>query len=107
MADLSHSTNESRFFGMKLEWLSFPAVWPFKRSKPDQVETTLQILTEDDPLPPSRRLVVIIPDSSIDMFDLPKRIWNLASPDRRQVLLLSKACREGNEFHQRLNLTTL
>lgn len=107
MSGLSHTTNHTRFPGMKLNWQSLPAVWPLKRSKPDQVETALQIFTEDEPLPSSRRLVVIVPDASIDFFNLPKRIRNLASPDRRQVLLLTKPCREENEFHLRLNLTTL
>lgn len=107
MSGISHSTNQNRFLGVKLEWLSLPAIWPFKRSKAEQVETALQIFTEDQPLPPSRRLVVILPDANIDYFTLPRRIWNLASPDRRQVLLMLRPGREENESHARMTLTTL
>lgn len=107
MSGLSHSTHQNRFLGLRFERYFLPAVWPLKRSKPAQRETALQIFTEDQPLPPSRRLIVILPDGDIDMVSLPRRIWNLAAPDRRQVLLMIRPCREENEYDARLNLITL
>jgi hypothetical protein len=92
---------------MKPEWLSLPTVWPLKRSEPEQVETAIQILKENQLLPPSRRLVVILPDAEFDLRSLSKRIWDLAAPDHRQVLLMIKPCVEEDEFHVRVNLTTL
>lgn len=107
MSGVSHSTHQNRFFGAKFESIPFPAVWPLKRTKPGQIEIESKIFTEDQSLPPSRRLVVILPDANIDILTLPRRIWNLAAPDCRQVLLMIRPCREENEFHARVNLTTL
>jgi hypothetical protein len=107
MSGLSHTTDRNRFLDSKLEWLSFPAIWPFKRKKAKQGETALPIFSEDQPLPPSQRLVVIVPDGDFDLIALPRRIWNLAAPDRRKVLLMTRPCREEDEFHARVDLTTL
>jgi hypothetical protein len=52
-------------------------------------------------------LVVILPDAELDIFSLAKQLWNLAAPDRRQVLLLTRPSFEENEYHSRVNLTTL
>lgn len=107
MTGLSHSTNHNRFLKNRSYFHSLPAIWPHRLLKQVQDTIAPQILTENDPLPPSQRLVVILPDADIDILSLPKRIWELAAPDRRQVLLLTKPCREENEFRARMNLTTL
>ncbi len=105
MSDLTHTTNHHRFLSTKLELNSFPLSFPRKRQ--EQAETTLQIYTESEQLPQCRRLVVVLPDVEPDVFTLPKRIWNLAAADRREVLLISRPCRQENEFHSQVNLTTL
>ncbi len=107
MSGLSHSTNHNRFSSLKPGWLSLPAIRPFTQSKPEVAVNTLQIFTEGQPLPPSRRLVVILPDENVDVISLPRRIWNLAAPNSCNVLLAIKPCREENEFYARMNLTTL
>jgi hypothetical protein len=106
MSSLFHSANH-RMLGMKLEGVSLPTVWPFKQTKVNQRETALQIFTEDEPLPLSKRLVVILPDTNTDLFNLPRRIWHLAAPDCRQVLLMIRPCQVANEFHNQIDLTTL
>ncbi len=105
MSDLTHSTNRHRFPGTKLDLNSLPV--PFTRKSQEQAETTLQIYTEGERLPDCRRLVVILPDVEPDVFTLPKRIWNLAQAERREVLLITKPCQQENEFYSRVNLTTL
>jgi hypothetical protein len=83
------------------------ATWPLQWTHSEKAETVSRIFTEGEPLPPSKRLVVILPDSGIDIFTLPRKIWNLAAPDHRQVLLLTRPAEEGNELHSQRNLTTL
>jgi len=107
MAGVSHSTDKKRLFGTKKESNPLPAIWPVHQAHQERVETGHQVLTEYDPLPPSRRLVVILPDAELDIFSLAKHLWNLAAPDRRQVLLLIKPLGEENEYRSRVNLTTL
>lgn len=107
MSGLSHSNNQNRFLGLRLGRLSLPLGWSLKRSKAEQGKTAPGIFTEDQLLPPSRRLIVILPDENIDIVSLPKRIWKLAAPDRRQVLLLIRPCREENEYYARMSLITL
>ncbi len=106
MSSLFHSANQ-RVLGMKLEGVSSPTIWPFKQTKADQGETALQIFTEDDPVPPSKRLIVVLPDANMDLLTLPRRIWNLAAPDCRLVLLMIRPCQVANEFHNQIDLTTL
>jgi hypothetical protein len=107
MAGVSHSTDQNKLFGTKKEKDPLPSIRSIHQAHRERIETAHQILTENDPLPPSRRLVVILPDAELDIFSLAKQLWNLAAPDRRQVLLLTKPCCEENECHSRVNLTTL
>jgi hypothetical protein len=107
MRGLSNSTNQKRFSAMRSIGLSLPVVWPAKRPKPEQVNLVPHALLDNQPLPPSRRLVVILPDADVDLLPLSKQIWDLAAPDHRQVLLMSKPCLEEDESHARVNLSTL
>jgi hypothetical protein len=100
MAGFTHPVNQEQSLGTSLEQT-------FSVTKRGQVETTRRILTELDPLPPSRRLVVVLPDAATDIFALSKKLWNLAAPDRRQVLLLVKPNSAGDETQSRINLATL
>jgi hypothetical protein len=104
MSGITRSQQYKGFPRINLEKLPFPAVWSLKQEK---AEASSLILTEDEPLPPSRRLVVIVPDASFDTVNLPRRIWNLAAPDHREVLLLARPSQEENEFHLRMTLTSL
>jgi hypothetical protein len=104
---VAKDNNQNQFLGLRLDRFPLTLGRSLKRSKAEQGKTALQIFTEDQPLPPSKRLIVILPDANIDLVSLPKRIWNLAAPDRRQVLLMIRPCREENEFHTRMNLITL
>lgn len=106
MSGLAHSTIQNRFSRYRRFFRDLFETWQLGHAK--GVQTPVHpILTECDPLPSSRRVVVILPDTNIDVVALPKRIWELAAPDRRQVLLMIKPCREENEFYARMNLVTL
>lgn len=107
MAGLSHSSNQNLFSRYKRFFQALTEIWSLSYVREAQTPAVPQILTENDPLPPSQRLVVILPDANINVLSLPKRIWELAAPDRRQVLLMIKPCREENEFYTRMNLVTL
>jgi hypothetical protein len=104
MSSLSHSTKPEPLPESKITGLSLPVFLPARQST---APGTLQIFTDGDPLPPSRRLVIILPDANFDILTLPRRIWTLAAPDRRQVLILAKPEQEENEFRVRMNLATL
>jgi hypothetical protein len=106
MSSNVQSTHQNHPHGIHLVASSFPSTWPLKRANPEAVEKTIQIISEGDPLPPSRRLVVILPDAAFDIFALSRQIWDLAAPDCRQVLLLTKPNRVGNDIQSRVNLTT-
>lgn len=96
-------TNHNQSFGTKQEWQSLSSTWPLRRADQERIETAHLVFTEGEPLPPSNRLLVILPDATYDMNTLPRRIWNLAAPDRRQVLLLTKPGREENELRSRVD----
>ena len=51
------------------------------------------LIPDGKPLPPARRLVVLIPDVSTDESELARRIWSLASPRGLEVLYLG-LCRD-------------
>ncbi len=53
----------------------------------------LLLIPESEPLPPARRLVVLISDVSTDESELARRIWSLASPRGLEVLYLG-LCRD-------------
>jgi hypothetical protein len=105
MSGLTHSSNPYRFLGMKLELPAFLAKLPLHIQENSQAIP--QIFHEGDPIPPSKHLVVILPDAEVDVVTLPRRIRNLALADHREVLLLVKPCRAENEFLSHLNLTTI
>jgi hypothetical protein len=83
------------------------ATWPLQWTHSEKTETVSRIFSEDEPIPPSKRLVVILPDTGFDIFTLPRQIWNLAAPDHRQVLLLTRPSEVEDELHSQRNLTTL
>jgi hypothetical protein len=80
---------------------------PLSKVNPAQAVVPLQIYSDGDTLPPSQRLVVILPDTNFDILSLPRRIWNMAAPEQRQVLLLARPVSAENENHLRLSLATL
>ena len=107
MSSHSHSTEQDRSLNQKLGLPVMQEVWPNNRVGSVRYGSAHQIYTEGETLPPSQRLIVILPDANHDIFTIPKQIWNLAAPDGRQVLLLTKPCRDENEFRSRMNLTTV
>jgi hypothetical protein len=107
MSGLIKSTNQNQLFDKKLNLQSLPVVWLRNRQKLGKVETALQIFTEGEVLPPSNRLVVILPDADFDIYALAKQIWSIATSDCRQVLLLTKPVQDENEYHSRLTLSTM
>ncbi len=52
------------------------------------------LIPEDQPLPPARRLLVLISDVNTDEAELAQRIWSLASPRGLEVLYLG-LCRDS------------
>jgi hypothetical protein len=109
MSGITHSSNQNSLQTNKIEGKNFSANRALKQVIQYQNEdvTTNKILTENDPLPPSDRLIVIIPDSGFDIPSIQKRIWKLAAPDHRSVLLINKPCRVETEYRSQRNLTSL
>lgn len=65
------------------------------------------LIPADQPLPPARRLVVLIPDQDTDEMELARRIWALTSPRQLAVLYLGLASDPLLEARARRRLTTL
>lgn len=65
------------------------------------------IVPEGQPLPPARRLVVLILDGGIHEMELARKVWALASPARLDVLYLRLRCSPDEEAHERLSLANL
>lgn len=107
MSGLIKSTKQNQFFAKKLDLQSSPVAWLGNKKKLEKVVSAPQIISEGEALPPSNRLVVILPDADFDIFALGKQIWSIATSDRRQVLLLTKPVQDENEYHSRLTLSTM
>jgi hypothetical protein len=103
MTGLTHSTNRNRLPESSL----LPASWSIAHNRKRPSVSIPQILTENDPLPPSHRLIVILPDADFNIPDLPYRIWKLSGHGCHEVLLIHKPVWEDYEFFARVNLTTL
>jgi hypothetical protein len=65
------------------------------------------IVPADQPLPPARRLIVLIPDQDTDEAELTRRIWALASPRPLAVMYLSLTRDSLTEARARRRLATL
>ncbi len=59
------------------------------------------------PLPPARRLVVLVPDADVDEAALAARIWSLAAPRQLAVLFLGTARQAAEEFRARRRLALI
>jgi len=68
--------------------------------------TSLLVL-EGESLPPTRRLVVLVPDLYIDEFDLTRRVWLLASPRMLKVVYVGAVQADADESLVRQQLATL
>lgn len=66
-----------------------------------------QLLADEMQLPYSQRLIVIVPGLGIDDYALANKLWSLASPDHREILLIGVFDRIENEFQARRNLASL
>src|SRR5512133_535015 len=99
MADLTHSTHENQFNGNKLAVMA--------SSGTETNPAASLILTEGDPLPPAKRLVVILPDADFDMTSLPRRIWELSAAGSRSVLLMIRPNSADDQLYAQMNLTSL
>jgi hypothetical protein len=106
MSSIFHPMNKNQLIGAELMGHSLPLGRYFKQAKKAQAES-LHIFTEGEPVPPARRLIVILPDIEFDILTLPRQIRNLAVLDHLQILLLIKPSREENLFNSRVNLSTL
>lgn len=104
MTGLSHTTNHDQPLGFILNDRIAAPKW---QDLQEGTKTPSFILSEAEQIPPCHRLVVILPDAVYDIFDLAKKIWNLAAADGLQVLLLARPCRDEREYHVRVTLTTL
>ncbi len=65
------------------------------------------LIPADQPLPPARRLVVLVPNVDVDEPELATRIWSLASPRGLEVLFLSIFRSPETELLARRRLTLL
>jgi hypothetical protein len=106
MSENSRSTTQQELASSKVKAHYLLSIWPIKKLKQEQVSSPKN-LGENDALPPSRRLVVVLPDAPLDIFKLSKRIWSLAVPEGRQVVLLSQPDQKEDEAHLRMNLSSL
>ena len=59
------------------------------------------------PLPPARRLVVLVPDADQDETGLTRRIWTLAAPRQMEVLYLGLYRTPSDEPRARRRLATM
>ncbi len=67
----------------------------------------LLLVPEGVSLPPTRRLVVLVPELDLDETALARRIWSLAAPSKLAVLYLSLSRMTSEEMHARRRLATL
>jgi len=65
------------------------------------------VIPEGQPLPPARRLMVLIPDQDTDETELARRIWALASPRGLAVVYLGLNRDFATESRARRRLATL
>ena len=65
------------------------------------------LIPADQPLPPARRLLVLIPDQDMDEAEFVRRIWTLASPRHLAVLYLGLTSDAPMEARARRRLATL
>lgn len=107
MSTILNSANKNQLISTQPEQLSSSSTRTYLPENERLTDAILHILTEDQPLPPSRRLVIILPDAAFDIFVLARRIWNLAKTDNRQVLLLSKPVEQENLSQLRVTLSSL
>lgn len=65
------------------------------------------LIPANKPLPPARRLVVLVPNADVNEVELAHRIWSLASPRGLEVLFLSLIGEPHEEPQARRRLATL
>jgi hypothetical protein len=61
----------------------------------------------DAPLPPARRLIVLVPEADVDEAELASRIWSLAAPRWLEVLFLGMYRGPESELRARRQLALL
>lgn len=72
-----------------------------------EILTPAAIVREGDPLPPARRLIVLILGGEIDEMELARKVWALASPAWLGVLYLWLRCWPDEEARARVSLANL
>lgn len=77
------------------------------KSPPTPSRAGALLIPGDQPLPPARRLVVLVPDTDVDESELATRIWSLASPRGLAVLYLGMIRDVRAESLTRRRLITL
>jgi hypothetical protein len=65
------------------------------------------LIPAEGPLPPARRLVVLVPDADVDESALAARIWSLAEPRQLEVLFLGTTRQAAEEFRARRRLALI
>jgi hypothetical protein len=107
MTGLFNSTKTNGIPKEKINWQSLPVGQQKHEDILEPVEMASQILSDRDPIPPSNRLITIIPDTEFNIFEMTKQIWSIAEPEGRKVLLITKPIRKENNYSSRLKLITL
>lgn len=88
--------------------LTVPLPRPVAAESPPTPSTAGALLIPaDQPLPPARRLIVLVPNADVDEAELATRIWSLASPRWLEVLFLSVFRSPETELLARQRLTLL
>ncbi len=88
--------------------LTVPLPRPVAAESPPMPSTAGALLIlADQPLPPARRLIVLVPDTDVDESELATRIWSLASPRGLAVLYLGMIRDVRAESLTRRRLITL
>lgn len=99
LGDLTHAQPQT----LAAPQASRTAAQPALQSSP----INIVLIPDGKPLPPARRLVVLIPDLDSDETQLAQRIWALASPRELEVLFLGLCRSPYEESRARRRLATL
>jgi hypothetical protein len=107
MSGITQSPRQNQFQLRKPEWLKIPLFEAVKHINRAEDVTANLVKSEDEPLPPCSRLIVIMPESGFDLPSAHKRIWKLAVTEHLKVLLVHQPYRPEHEFRSRSQLTSL
>ncbi len=107
MASILQPTNHLGQWIETLQKKSRALRLPFQADPQQALTDSYTLLVDGARLPACQRFIVIVPGVGMDYYALANKLWSLASPDRREILLVGVYDHRGDEFQARRNLTSL